>query len=443
MSFLNDTELNHLINSFFNAFVHDSKTLFLIKDEELNIIFANDAMNRFHGFDVVGKSYDTLLPETQIDEIRALDKNAFSTNYSEHTHTMYNTHKKEHQFNTQKLTISLADDKKYLCEIYNDITDLQIDQVLVESIKEIVQRKQKDEFHYQLGNIIDHSDSEVYIIDIQTKKIIYTNETVSENLGYDDDLLKNMTLSDFVIGISNEEILDNFEHITNGHKEALTYTASHLREDGTLYHVETKLRTIELHGTQYLNAISVDITERKEQERKNLEELRKLAITDPLTNLYNRRYLDDIFPHQLSFARRYSLTLGFFMLDIDYFKQYNDHYGHQAGDQLLQRLANLLNTFIKRSHDYIFRIGGEEFCGIVLAEDRTHIINLVYNIHKAIEELKIENIDSHISKNLTVSMGLFVSNDIVNLSLTDVYKMTDDALYQAKHAGRNQVKLVQ
>lgn len=176
-------------------------------------------------------------------------------------------------------------------------------------------------------------------------------------------------------------------------------------------------------------AIRQDIT-----HKKKLEEL---SITDGLTKLYNRRYFDETFPQSLNTAKRNRDYFAFLLLDIDYFKQYNDTYGHQMGDNTLKEVSNCLKRNFKRSNDFIFRVGGEEF-GIILEVDLPEkILEYTETLRKEIEDLQIEHKNNLASKYVTVSFGLICGKAEELPSFKDIYNEADKLLYQSKQNGRN------
>ena len=181
------------------------------------------------------------------------------------------------------------------------------------------------------------------------------------------------------------------------------------------------------------------IEELRQQEKEQLQLFEKLSITDSLTSLYNRRFLVEIFARQLNSAKRNHKVFAFFILDLDYFKQFNDTYGHQAGDAALQEIAKLLKKQLKRSDDYAFRMGGEEFAGILLADTKQGIQEQIIQIHKAFCALKIPHTSSLINEILTCSIGACIVEQNSDTPFSEVYKHTDEALYKAKASGRDQV----
>lgn len=127
------------------------------------------------------------------------------------------------------------------------------------------------------------------------------------------------------------------------------------------------------------------------------------------------------------------------MIDIDFFKLYNDTYGHLAGDESLKKVASVLLKYAKRSSDFAFRLGGEEFCLIASSLNEQQSYELANHLRKDIEGLKIEHINNQASNFLTVSIGLIVKNNFEFSNVNSIYKEADDALYKAKDNGRNRI----
>ena len=178
--------------------------------------------------------------------------------------------------------------------------------------------------------------------------------------------------------------------------------------------------------------VRYDITQKKVFE--------KLSITDALTKLYNRRHFNDVLTREIHRAEREKVRLSFIILDIDYFKKYNDANGHKAGDDALVAVATTLKSLLHRGSDFAFRLGGEEF-GIIFSRlDETKSLEFAEKIRKSIEDLKIIHSGSLVSKFLTISLGLLVVDfSEVSIDENGFYTMADDALYLAKERGRNRV----
>ena len=168
-------------------------------------------------------------------------------------------------------------------------------------------------------------------------------------------------------------------------------------------------------------------------------EIEELSITDPMTGLYNRRHFDVISDRELRRASRHKDSFTITVVDIDYFKSYNDTYGHQAGDEVLCKVADKMQTFFKRAGDFVFRIGGEEFCIIFTGENLEPPASYIKKFCSEIEKMNIEHSSSKVSDFITVSIGLYFMEKTDTEDVEIVFKKADDALYKAKNDGRNRV----
>lgn len=163
--------------------------------------------------------------------------------------------------------------------------------------------------------------------------------------------------------------------------------------------------------------------------------------TDGLTGVYNRRHFDTAFDQSWRLSSRNSLPLAIIMMDIDYFKKFNDRYGHQRGDDALKMVADTLSHHTRRAFDILARYGGEEFVMLCQPDNLVRLQELLEEILTSIRDLKIEHADSDVSPHLTISCGACLivhpgawMKDHKELAL----KMADQALYKAKNKGRNQ-----
>ncbi len=183
--------------------------------------------------------------------------------------------------------------------------------------------------------------------------------------------------------------------------------------------------------------------QRKEIEAQLIaakEAAEKLSITDALTTLYNRRFFDIIFEKEVARAQRDGKKLTFGILDVDYFKCYNDSYGHQAGDEILCRISTTLMDMLKRSSDFIFRLGGEEFAVLIPGLEPEQTRFMAEKLCQAIEKLKIPHKENSSSPWVTISAGMLNIDMATNKHNTEsIYRAADKALYRAKEKGRNQV----
>lgn len=173
--------------------------------------------------------------------------------------------------------------------------------------------------------------------------------------------------------------------------------------------------------------------------RKQINDERKSnAITDALTNIYNRRYFDLVYDRQYKKALAERKPYSFFIIDIDNFKKYNDDYGHQKGDEALQNVAKAIKTQLNRESDYLFRLGGEEFAILLFNSNPMYIQNLSDDIHAAIASLALPHKRNETFNQLTISIGITTANNLNAITKFEIYESADKALYKAKHSGRNQ-----
>lgn len=168
----------------------------------------------------------------------------------------------------------------------------------------------------------------------------------------------------------------------------------------------------------------------------NKKELEIVSRTDGMTELFNRREFDQSFTNKLNTAKREKKLLNFMMIDIDYFKLYNDNYGHQCGDIALKSVALTLKKSFTRANDGVFRLGGEEFGVLFNTDTKEDAIEMCLKVLKSIEALKIAHKHSQVNENLTVSIGIGTIQEYKH-SDAEIYLAVDNALYKAKNAGRN------
>lgn len=175
------------------------------------------------------------------------------------------------------------------------------------------------------------------------------------------------------------------------------------------------------------------------QEITNKKLLEQISVTDGLTDIFNRRYFNEFFQKTINSAKRNNELVSFLMLDIDHFKQYNDTYGHQMGDEVLIEVAKCIKDSIRRADDNCFRLGGEEFGVVFRIESKAKAIQFANKIRQNIENLHIEHLKNSVSPYITISIGLVCKNANEIKDDIELYKDTDDQLYKAKELGRNRV----
>ncbi|MDX1694199.1 MAG: diguanylate cyclase [Ketobacteraceae bacterium] len=169
--------------------------------------------------------------------------------------------------------------------------------------------------------------------------------------------------------------------------------------------------------------------------------LTRLAKTDKLTKLANRMALDDKLANDWHTLGRLKKPLSFLMIDIDYFKQFNDNYGHQAGDECLQQIALIILGTIRRSSDLLARYGGEEFAIVLPGVEAEQACQLAAKILDVVRESNIEHKYSNVAQHVTLSIGVNCVTPSRDSSVEQLIDGADQALYQAKSNGRDQYQV--
>ena len=182
------------------------------------------------------------------------------------------------------------------------------------------------------------------------------------------------------------------------------------------------------------------LREQQEEIRKVHEELEKSAITDSLTGLFNRRYLNETFPKLVAQAERGRQHLYALLIDLDKFKSINDSYGHVCGDKCLEEFSACLRK-VSRANDYLFRMGGEEFLVLALSDDSKGVVALGEKIRLAVEALAVECHEQTIRFTISCGISFASPGEDAEENLNAMLSRADAALYRAKEEGRNRVRV--
>lgn len=282
--------------------------------------------------------------------------------------------------------------------------------------------------------LLDSAQDEIHVTDPITLRIIDANQSSYVGLGYTREEFLALRVPDF--DTADPETLKAIGErlLKDG---SATFETHHKRKDGVTFPVEVSVRLVTL-DRPYTFAISRDITERKrvEEELQNLQaQLRDQAVHDPLTGLYNRRYLNETMERELVRAARYGQQVSVVMCDIDHFKIVNDRYGHQAGDEVLRAVAGLLSTG-GRGSDIACRYGGEEFMLLFPDMPRDAAYARAERLRVALAARPITSGAAVIPITACFGVAVFPEN---GTTVDALIGAADLAMYEAKRAGRNRV----
>jgi diguanylate cyclase (GGDEF)-like protein len=175
------------------------------------------------------------------------------------------------------------------------------------------------------------------------------------------------------------------------------------------------------------------------QARESQRQLNNIARVDALTSICNRREFDLRLMSEWSRGARTGQPLALLMIDVDKFKQYNDHYGHLRGDECLIKVARILSVCTQRTSDLIARYGGEEFVALLPDSDLEGALTVAEDCLEALADAEIAHANSDVAPYVTVSIGVAAMLPIHEKSSTMLIEQADVALYQAKQGGRNRI----
>ncbi|MFW2591332.1 diguanylate cyclase [Aliarcobacter butzleri] len=170
--------------------------------------------------------------------------------------------------------------------------------------------------------------------------------------------------------------------------------------------------------------------------------LEQLSMYDGLTNIRNRRFFDEAFEKTFLEIKREKISLAVLMIDIDFFKPYNDNYGHGKGDEALKKVAFALQSTIKRPTDLVARYGGEEFVILLKDIDKPGLETIAKNLLEAVRDLKITHDFSKVANFITVSIGISYYNTNKDITKIELLIKADETLYKVKNSGRNNFSIL-
>ncbi len=367
---------------------------------------------------------------------RFLDKNKQAMSVADYpVNQVIASHKPLSNFEVGIYDSSSKDVTWVLCNAYPEFTDnKQLEQVVVTFV-DITSQKQNICFE----NIVEMAKDVIIVTDSDPfpaggPKMVYVNEAFTRLTGYTKDEAIGQAPS-ILQGIdtcdkTRQEIRNALCNQDSVQTQILNYS-----KEGEPYWLD--LTIFPLHNSEgevtHFAAIERDITEQKDYEST----LKELSIRDPLTTLLNRRGFFEMASSLLSQSKRNLSPIVVAMIDIDFFKNINDAYGHDIGDQALQHMSLHMQSYFRKS-DIIARMGGEEFALLMTNSDINSCIDKfeTFLAYLAENPLKVE-------KELipfTVSVGLTQPTE-GSKNVSDILKAADKALYKAKHNGRNKVSV--
>jgi diguanylate cyclase (GGDEF)-like protein/PAS domain S-box-containing protein len=307
---------------------------------------------------------------------------------------------------------------------FRDITDKRHDE----------QEIQESEVRFR--SLVDQSLMGIAMI--EDGKFSYVNRKLSEIFGHSVDEIMRMGPLDMAVDVDKKIIAGTLEGQFKSASDGTEFTFQGRRKNGALVNIEGHATRMHFRGKSVMILILLDITERIRHQmevHKLQAQLLEQAIRDPLTGLYNRRYLDESISRELFRAERNDYPISVVMCDIDHFKTINDTYGHFAGDEVLRVFSDLLKHH-SRSGDIVCRYGGEEFILVLPGMEEKSAYERAEQLRSAFANIAMPFNDTVVRA--TASFGVATFNHDEQ-SGEQLIAAADKALYMAKHEGRNKV----
>lgn len=321
---------------------------------------------------------------------------------------------------------------------------LQYDKVQYFAEKDRLQTNELKISSDRFRTIYEKAGLGIAILD-QDGRIVQANPKLEEILGYDTETLCTMTFMDTSFPDENlEKNIQLFRELVEEKIDYYQIEKRYIHKDGHIvWGKVTSSRYVGNEEQPYVIGMMIDISERRSAEQKLLEVnkmLEDLSNKDGLTGIANRRCFDDYFVQVSTHALEKATPLSLILLDVDYFKNFNDTYGHLCGDYCLKQVASTLNLTVRQQTDFVARYGGEEFVIVLPEVDINGACVIAENIRAAVENLQISHTGSKVNNVVTVSIGVAaMPSDSISVP-EDLVRRADEALYRAKQQGRNRLE---
>jgi diguanylate cyclase (GGDEF)-like protein/PAS domain S-box-containing protein len=282
-------------------------------------------------------------------------------------------------------------------------------------------------------------------IEWDTMRFAYIGPQIEQVLGWRQDSWQSAT--DWAERIHPEDRERTVSYCVTQSQQGIDHEADYraLTADGDYVWIRDVVHVVRKPdgAVDSLVGFMFDISERKKAEDKIMqlqEELEALSYRDSLTGLANRRLFDRILDVEWTKARALGQPLSLILVDIDFFKQYNDRYGHPQGDACLRRVAEVLDGAASRARDLCARLGGEEFALVLPGTDETAALAVAERCRRLLAREALAHGGSRIADVVTVSMGVASITPRAHDLPADFIELVDRRLYQAKDGGRDRVQ---
>ncbi|MGB3512567.1 MAG: diguanylate cyclase [Microcoleaceae cyanobacterium] len=398
------------------------------------IIYANPAFETISGYsveEVLGKNWSFLLDEDDSHpDFKVLEREMIQGKGCQLTMRNY---RKDGTLFWNEIWISAVANSSGVISNYisiqTDITDRKQMQEALQSSEE------------RFASAFIASPDPITIITLEDERYLEVNDSFCRLMGYREAEVINQTTEKLNIWVNKQRRHTLVERLK------LTGSVRDLEiefrtKSGKIRTMLISAELIKISEEDCILTVGKDITDRKQIQlalEKANQKLHRLANSDGLTQVANRRYFDEILSKEWRRCMREKQPLSLILCDVDYFKFYNDYYGHQMGDDCLIKVAQAMSDTIRRPADIVARYGGEEFVVILPNTDKQGAINIAESIQEKVSELQIMHLKSKINQYITLSFGCATVVPDIKFTPKNLIHTADEALYTAKNLGRNRI----
>lgn len=412
--------------------IHDGET----------IIFANQAVANFFGYPdeqtIIGQNIFQYIAPHSTQQVQNLIYKLYDegfTDFKENIQYLRIDGKKVNVFQSSSLILFRG--KKYIQTIFKDIPNTT---TIEQSMATNYQR---------FYRIFIEAKVAIVLLDAYSGQVIDCNPAFETFLGYSKEELIKMTLTDITHPNDLLHGISLIKEIIDGEITSYQIEKKYITKNGQIVWGLITASLLEKEDSinkHIIIGVIQDITKLKAIEKELQEANRKLTLfsyQDGLTGVFNRRYFNEMMEVEFRRAIRESIPLSVILFDIDFFKSFNDTYGHYKGDKCLQKIAKAAQKVIKRPGDFVARYGGEEFAVVLPNTHESGAVKVAEDIRQAILDLKIHHKNSPICKYVTISLGVATRMPSRGENYRHLVQMADKALYAAKEKSRNCVQVYQ
>lgn len=318
-------------------------------------------------------------------------------------------------------------------EVNASVIDIDSSQYILSIVKDQRAYKKLQKSESMFGRLMNHSWEELFVFKSENLSLIMANQGALDNLGITQEEVSDYRFTDFMLDTGIEEFKSFTADLFSGDMGKLVFEKTFRRQDGTKYPVEIRLQLSHGEVPPVYFANVQDITERK----KTQERLNTLANFDMLTGLPNRALFMDRLSMAMKHSQRSETLVALMFIDLDGFKNINDSYGHDAGDELLIEVSKRLKISVRET-DTVARLGGDEFTVILTNLTKIDFVDLVLDKIKSSINRPITLRGKDCLVTPSIGIAIYPLNDIKDSY--ELIRQADMAMYQAKKAGKNTYK---